>query len=51
MNAITTTERILSEDLLKHVYSCQQNSHRPTIASIAGALQISPNEATLLVTI
>ena len=50
MNDITTTERILSEDLLKHVYSCQQNGHRPTITSIAGALQISPNEATLLVT-
>ncbi len=50
MNTITATNRIQSEDLLKHVYSCQQNNRRPTVDSIAGALQISTDEASILVT-
>ncbi len=43
------TERILTEDVLKHIYKCEQEGRRPTLESIAGVLQISPNEANELV--
>ena len=38
------TERILSEDALKHIYQCEQSGHRPTLQSVAGALQVSLDE-------
>jgi DtxR family Mn-dependent transcriptional regulator len=44
-----STERILSEDALKHIYKCEQAGHRPSMESVAGALQISlDNAASLL---
>jgi len=49
MEAIPTTERILIEDVLKHIYHCQQKNRRPTLESIAGVLQVSVNEASLLI--
>lgn len=49
MTTISTTERILSEDVLKHLYKCAQNGRRPTLESISGVLQISPNETSQLV--
>ncbi len=49
MNTTSTAERILSEDVLKHVYKCEQNGRRPTLESIAGVLQVSANEASLLI--
>jgi DtxR family Mn-dependent transcriptional regulator len=39
------TQRVLSEDALKHIHDAQLQGHRPTLQSIAGALQISPNRA------
>jgi len=42
-------ERILIEDTLKHILHCELTADRPTINSIAGALQISNKEAADLV--
>ena len=39
------TQRVLSEDALKHIHETQLQGRRPTLSSIAGALQISPNRA------
>ena len=50
MNSISSTERILSEDILKHIYSCQQKGHRPTLESIAGAVQVSVDQVSTLIT-
>jgi len=44
-----TEARILSEDALKHIYECEQNHRRPTLQSIAGALQISLDDAAGLI--
>jgi DtxR family Mn-dependent transcriptional regulator len=44
----TTTERILSEDALKHIYKCETVKRRPTVESIAGALQISLDQVAEL---
>lgn len=49
MHTITTTERILSEDVLKHIYKCELKGRRPSIESMAGILQISPDETSRLV--
>jgi len=43
------SERILIEDALKHIYNCEIVGDRPTIHSIAGALQVSDKDATDLV--
>lgn len=43
-------ERILVEDALKHIYKCQQEKHHATGQSVAGALQISHDEAAGLIT-
>jgi DtxR family transcriptional regulator, Mn-dependent transcriptional regulator len=43
------TQRVLSEDALKHIHEAQLQGQRPTLQSIAGALQISPNRAADLV--
>ncbi|MBK8905963.1 MAG: metal-dependent transcriptional regulator [Anaerolineaceae bacterium] len=42
------TDRARREDALKHIYKCQQNGRRPTVESIAGALQINTHAATEL---
>jgi DtxR family Mn-dependent transcriptional regulator len=42
------TQRVLSEDALKHIHETQLQGRRPTLSSIAGALQISPNRAAEL---
>jgi DtxR family Mn-dependent transcriptional regulator len=49
MTTLTTTERILTEDVLKHIYKCELNGRRPTIESIAGVLHITRGEVSLLV--
>ena len=38
------SERVLTEDALKHIYRCETHNHQPTVQSIAGALNISTNE-------
>ena len=43
-------DRILSEDALKHIYKCEQDGRRPTLESLAGVLQVSPDEVSMLVT-
>jgi DtxR family Mn-dependent transcriptional regulator len=40
------TERVLTEDALKHIYRCETHDHQPTVQSIAGALSVSTNEVT-----
>lgn len=42
------TERVLSEDALKHIYKCETGNRRPTVESIAGALQITLDQAVEL---
>ena len=42
------TERVLSEDALKHIYKCETASRRPTVESIAGVLQITLDQAVEL---
>jgi len=46
--ARSATERVLTEDALKHLYFCEMNSRQPTIQSTAGKLQISENKAVAL---
>jgi DtxR family Mn-dependent transcriptional regulator len=49
MTTLTTAERILTEDVLKHIYKCELNGRRPTIESIAGVLHITRGQVSLLV--
>ncbi len=42
------TKRVLREDALKHIHSCEMHGRRPTMQSIAGALQITINETVEL---
>lgn len=44
------TDRARREDALKHIHKWQQNGRRPTVESIAGALHISTNKTTDLLT-
>lgn len=44
------TERILSEDALKHIYKCELNQQNPTLQSVAGELQITLDETASLLT-
>lgn len=39
------TERVLLEDALKHIQRCERHSETPSLQSIAGALDISLNQA------
>ncbi len=43
------TRRVLSEDALKHLYKCEMGARTPSLASIAGTLNISLNETTKLI--
>jgi DtxR family Mn-dependent transcriptional regulator len=38
-------ERVLDDDLLKHVLQCELDGRRPTLASIGGALGVAPDDA------
>ena len=40
------TERVLQEDALKHIHQCEISGDRPTIKSLAGALNVSPNQVS-----
>ncbi len=42
------TERMLQEDALKHIHLCEIHNTRPTLKSLAGALNITPDEAAHL---
>jgi DtxR family Mn-dependent transcriptional regulator len=45
-HARNITERVLSEDALKHIQQCDFHGDRPSVKSMAGALNISPNQVT-----
>lgn len=40
-----STDRVLLEDALKHIQRCERHSETPSLQSIAGALDISVNQA------
>lgn len=42
------SDRVYSEDALKHIHKAEIKGRRPTLHSIAGALQIDPNETAAL---
>lgn len=42
------TERVRTEDALKHMHKCEMQGRRPTLESLAGALQLSTDEAAAL---
>ena len=43
------TERVIDEDALKHIVQCEIHNRRPSVQSLAGVLNCSPNEvATVL---
>jgi DtxR family Mn-dependent transcriptional regulator len=48
MSTITTNERILSEDVLKHIYKCGLAGRRATLESVAGILQLSQDSVSHL---
>ncbi len=37
------TERVVSEDALKHIHQCEIHDRRPTVQSLAGALNVNSN--------
>lgn len=43
------TRRVLSEDALKHIYNYELEGRSPSLASIAGTLNISLNQTTSLI--
>lgn len=44
------TTRVLTEDALKHIHKCEMKGRRPTVDSLAGAVQISRDDAARLLT-
>ena len=44
------TGRVLSEDALKHIQNCEFHNEQPSVRSLAGALNISPNQVTDIIT-
>ncbi len=40
------TERVLTEDLLKHIYNCEYQQHDATVESLSGALGIPRSRAS-----
>ncbi|NKQ37258.1 MAG: DtxR family transcriptional regulator [Chloroflexi bacterium] len=44
------TQRVLTEDALKHIHEDEMAGRTPTIVSIAGSLHISQNETAVLLT-
>ncbi len=41
-------ERVRTEDALKHIHKCEMHGRRPTLESLAGALQLSTDDAASL---
>jgi DtxR family Mn-dependent transcriptional regulator len=41
---------VLSEDALKHIRQCEFHAERASVKSLAGALNISPNQVTAVIT-
>ncbi len=39
------TERVLIEDALKHIHNCEADGQSPSLKSLAGALNVSANQA------
>lgn len=48
MRALRLTERVLLEDALKHVYTCESIGRTPTLESLAGQLEVSTGRAAHL---
>lgn len=44
------TERVLTEDALKHIHKCEMKGRRPTVESLAGALQVPRDRVAQLLT-
>lgn len=44
-----STQRILSEDALKHIYKTEERRRRATLQSVAGTLEIALDQATQLI--
>lgn len=44
-----TSSRVLAEDALKHIHKCEMQGRRPTLDSLAGAVQIGRDEAAQIV--
>jgi DtxR family Mn-dependent transcriptional regulator len=42
------SERVLSEDALKHLWQCEIHHETPTVKSLAGALDVSPDRVTAI---
>jgi DtxR family Mn-dependent transcriptional regulator len=42
------TARVLAEDALKHLHRCERHGRRPSLDSVAGALQVSDDDAAAL---
>lgn len=42
------SERVRTEDALKHIHKCEMHGRRPTLESLAGALQLSTDAAAQL---
>ena len=40
------TERVLSEDAIKHIQQCEFHGDRASVKSLAGSLSINPNQVT-----
>ncbi len=38
------TDRVISEDALKHIHQCEIHNRQPSVQSLAGALTRTPNE-------
>lgn len=43
------TSRVLAEDALKHIHKCEMKGRRPTLDSLAGAVQIDRDNAAQIV--
>lgn len=43
-----SSARVRTEDALKHIHKCEMHGRRPTLESLAGALQLSTDEAAAL---
>ncbi|HSN74995.1 MAG TPA: iron dependent repressor, metal binding and dimerization domain protein [Anaerolineae bacterium] len=41
-------QRVRTEDALKHIHKCEMHGRRPTLESLAGALQLSTDDAAQL---
>ncbi len=49
MAKLSKADRVLSEDALKHIYKYENQGRRPTIQSVAGAVQAKLDDVTALI--